>query len=111
MRSITLHLTVEAICEDEVMGHFYSVGFHGVGGAVVEVSYVGLVEVGDALFRRRPAGGFGEGCCCRGGCRRHGSFLYSNNNTNNKKNYNIKRSQQEYNATVDDYLDISAFAG
>ena len=32
------------------MSHLYAVGFHGVGGAVVEVAYVGLVEVGDALF-------------------------------------------------------------
>ena len=61
MRAITLHLTVEAVGEDEVVGHFYAVGFHGVGGAVVEVAYVGLVEVGDALF---GSSGFAEG---RGG--------------------------------------------
>jgi len=57
MRAITLHLTVEAVREDEVVGHFYAVGFHGVRGAVVEVAYVRLVEIGDALF---GSGGFSE---------------------------------------------------
>ena len=33
------------------MSHFYTVGFHGVGGAVIEVAYVWLIEVRDALFR------------------------------------------------------------
>jgi hypothetical protein len=32
------------------VGHFDAVGFHGVGGAVIEMADVGLVEVGDALF-------------------------------------------------------------
>eukprot|EP00985_Skeletonema_marinoi_P027784 scaffold23354_cov160-Skeletonema_marinoi.AAC.2 len=66
MGAIAFHLTVEAVGEDEVVGHFYAVGFHGVGGAVVEVAYVGLVEVGDALF---AAGGFGEGGGGAAGCR------------------------------------------
>mmetsp|Transcript_13996 Transcript_13996/g.29900 ORF Transcript_13996/g.29900 Transcript_13996/m.29900 type:complete len:137 (+) Transcript_13996:321-731(+) len=50
MTAIAFHLTVETVTEDEMMGHFYAVGFHGVGGAVVEVADVGLVEVRDALF-------------------------------------------------------------
>lgn len=50
MGAITFHFTVKTVGEDEVVSHFYAVGFHGVGGTVVEVSYVGLVEVGDALF-------------------------------------------------------------
>lgn len=33
-----------------MVGHFYAVGLHGMRGAVVEVAYIGLVEVGDALF-------------------------------------------------------------
>ena len=73
MGAIAFHLTVEAVGEDEVVGHFYAVGFHGVGGAVVEVAYVGLVEVGDALF---TTGGFGEGGGGAAGCR-HG-YYYMN---------------------------------
>ena len=66
MRSIALHLTVHPVREDEVMCHFYAVGFHGVGGAVVEVSYVWLVEIRDALFGVAIAlVRFGEGCCGR----------------------------------------------
>mmetsp|Transcript_13005 Transcript_13005/g.22182 ORF Transcript_13005/g.22182 Transcript_13005/m.22182 type:complete len:83 (+) Transcript_13005:236-484(+) len=71
MGAIAFHLTVEAVGEDEVVGHFYAVGFHGVGGAVVEVAYVGLVEVGDALFA--AGGGFGEGGGAAG-CR-HGTII------------------------------------
>ncbi len=72
MGAIAFHLTVEAVGEDEVVGHFYAVGFHGVGGAVVEVAYVRLVEVGDALFGGSGGGGFGKGGggaagCCHGG--------------------------------------------
>ena len=48
--AVAFHLAVEAVGENEMVGHLYAVGFHGVGGAVVEVTYVGLVEVGDALF-------------------------------------------------------------
>ena len=59
MRAITFHLTVEAVGEDEMMGHFYTVGFHGVRWAVVEVTDVRLVEVGDALFG--SSSGFAEG--------------------------------------------------
>mmetsp|Transcript_28772 Transcript_28772/g.57964 ORF Transcript_28772/g.57964 Transcript_28772/m.57964 type:complete len:83 (-) Transcript_28772:183-431(-) len=71
MGAIAFHLAVEAVGEDEVVGHFYAVGFHGVGGAVVEVAYVGLVEVGDALF---ATGGFGEGGGGAAGCR-HGTII------------------------------------
>ena len=71
MGAIAFHLTVEAVGEDEVVGHFYAVGFHGVGGAVVEVAYVGLVEVGDALF---ATGGFGDGGGGAAGCR-HGYYM------------------------------------
>jgi len=35
-----------------MMGHGDAVGFHGMTGAVVEVTDVGLVEVRDALFGR-----------------------------------------------------------
>jgi len=51
--SVAFHFTVKAVAEDEVVGHFYAVGFHGVAGAVVEVADVGLVEVGDSLFGGR----------------------------------------------------------
>lgn len=57
MRAVAFHAAVEAVGEDEMMGHFDAVGFHGVGGAVVEVADVGLVEVGDALL-----GGHGDKC-------------------------------------------------
>lgn len=33
-----------------MVSHLYTVGFHGVGGAIVEVPYVRLVEIRDALF-------------------------------------------------------------
>jgi len=74
MGAIAFHLTVEAVGEDEVVGHFYAVGFHGVGGAVVEVAYVGLVEVGDALFAA-GGGGFGEGSGGGAAGCRHGYYM------------------------------------
>jgi len=64
MRFVAFHLSIHSIREDEMVCHFYAVGLHWVGGTVVEVAYVGLVEVGDALFVGCAAACC-DGCCCR----------------------------------------------
>ena len=55
-----LHLAVEIVVLDEVVGHADAVGLHGVALAVVVVADGGLVEVGDAALGGVGAGG-GEG--------------------------------------------------
>ena len=37
MRPVNLHLTVEAVVEEEVVGHPHPVGLHGVALAIVVV--------------------------------------------------------------------------
>ena len=51
-----VHAFVEAVIDNEVVGHADSVGFHGVALAVVVVTYFGVVEVGYAAGGGRKAG-------------------------------------------------------
>ena len=40
-----LHASVEAIVDDEVVGHAHTMGFHGMALAIVVVPDFGVVEV------------------------------------------------------------------
>ena len=45
MRPVDLHLPVEAVVEEEVVGHPHPVGLHGVALAIVVVPYITVVVV------------------------------------------------------------------
>ena len=51
-RASYLHLLVDAVVEQEVVGHAHAVGLHGVPLAVVEVAHIRVVEVRDLLLAR-----------------------------------------------------------
>ena len=44
-RASYLHLLVDAVVEQEVVGHAHAMGLHGVALAVVEIAHIGVVEV------------------------------------------------------------------
>ena len=50
MRPVNLHLTVEAIVEEEVVGHPHPVRLHRVALAIVIVPYVAVIIVADLGF-------------------------------------------------------------
>lgn len=61
VRSVDLHFAVEAVVEQQVVGHPHAVGLHRVSLAIVVVADVAVVVVADlsaAVRRRRghPAG-------------------------------------------------------
>ena len=56
-----VHSFVQAVVDDEVVGHADAVGFHGVALAVVVVSDFGVVKVGDAAGGGGGGGSAGHG--------------------------------------------------
>jgi hypothetical protein len=51
LRSVDLHLLINAVVHDQTVGETYSVRFHRMAGDIGEVANVGVVEVGDLLGR------------------------------------------------------------
>jgi len=49
MWPVNFHLPVESIVEEEVVGHAYPVGFHGMSLSIVIVSNVTVIVVADPL--------------------------------------------------------------
>lgn len=64
-RAKDIHFFVQAVVDDKVVCHAYTVGLHGVALTVVVIAHLGVVKVRDAAGGgRRAAGGSGLGFHC-----------------------------------------------